>query len=163
MTRRISAVGERMRRYVAAAMAVVVLPSMAPDTFGLACPHHVGHGDSHGAPGAWDVGGTPAGHVPSAPPVHGDPAHGHATPDPSTAVAIPATGDASHGADAPAPPCTCLGTCTVSGSATVASRAPTLPPLRITVRTADVPVPESRLATPVPFTLPLANAPPTQS
>ena len=40
--------GKQTLRCVAALVAMVLVPSLAPDTFGLACPHHAGHGGDHG-------------------------------------------------------------------------------------------------------------------
>lgn len=98
------------RRHVAALLALCLLPSFAPDTFGLACPHHLeAHGGHGGDPGAEPVDGPAP--VPGAAAGHGAASDGHGAAHPANMA--PA---GEHPAPHDAPPCTCAGQCTVSAS-----------------------------------------------
>lgn len=138
----------RMRergRWFGAVAALVLLPSLAPDTFGLSCPHHGGDHATHEA-------NAPTGESHSSPSGH----HGHPTPE------QPAAPSGGHGPASapPAPPCTCAGTCPVSPTVTLAARPAPSP-----VPTAFV---GSKLAATTPGHIPvaprhfqpLANGPP---
>ncbi len=144
-----------MRRPVlrgfSALVALVLLPSIAPDALGRGCPHHLGHEAGGGGGVAGEHGHGSNAHANDA---HRNDLHSHA----------PGTGthrDAGTGHDDVPPPCTCVGSCpTSSGPA-----APTAPPpvALATATTSTAPTtlaarqPSPRRA---PYTLPLANAPP---
>lgn len=83
MSRRVAR--REWRRGVAAVLALVVLPSVAPDFFMVACPHHVGHESE-------------SGHVAES---------GHASEHSHH-------DDTGHGSPVETPPCTCAGECPVS-------------------------------------------------
>lgn len=160
--------GRRGLRGISAVVALVLVPSIAPELFGQGCPHHLGHGaGGHGAAGIERVHGA-GGHSDAAdhPAADGDSGpghHSHTATHPTTHPAQP-----THPPTAPAhvhvhvpPPCTCVGSCpTSSGPA-----APTAPPPVTLAPTATTP---ARNTTPAPqptprrapYTLPFANAPP---
>lgn len=147
------------RRWVAGLLALALVPSFAPDAFGLTCAHHPGGHGSH------ELGGESAELAPG--PIrhggHGAMHHGPAnegTPAPSGPTA-------DHGAEGseplqvPAPPCTCAGACTLSDASSLAAAArPDLPsPAETAMRT--IPITGSRADVVRPrFILPPATAPP---
>ncbi len=151
---------------------VALLPNVAPDTFGLACPHHLGHDDGGHGSHAHPPGPHSDPHAPLA--EHASNAHRHAPAHGShaghdaAAASMPASagaplpgpsGPAPGGPDAP-PPCTCVGTCTVSGSAPAPVRqdvAPIPGTILAEIRRATA---RDRLLVPTPYALPWANAPP---
>jgi len=140
----------RMRergRWLGAVAALAVLPSLAPDTFGLSCPHHGGGHAAHGANAPAD-----ASHSGSS----GD--HGHPTPaHPAAPAGGPGHGPASA---PPAPPCTCAGTCPVSPTVTLAARpAPSPVPAAVVGSNRAAPT-SGRIPVAPRHFLPLANGPP---
>lgn len=161
--------GKETLRCIAAVVAMVLVPSLAPDTFGLACPHHAGHGGDHGGDeahntrqpmaqgGSLGMGAAPAmsghgGHSPQLAPRLDDASHGADSHD--------LVSQAADSPDAGPPPCTCAGQCPVSG-------APPAPGagVRVVAEAALESIstevePAPLLSTPTPFVLPFATAPP---
>ena len=130
-------------RWMSAVVALVLLPSIAPDLLDLGCPHHLGHADAEGHAHEADHHGAPAHHAPA-----GD----H--------LAVLAGG---HGADDGTlpPPCTCVGSCpTSAGPSAPSGPAATAPAFRATVSTRTIPTFERVAAPRAPYTLPFANGPP---
>lgn len=130
-------------RWMSAVVALVLLPSIAPDLLDLACPHHFGHADAEGhSPEAEHHGGA-AHHAPA-----GD--HYESLAD----------GHGAHDGTLP-PPCTCVGSCPTSAGPSAPSGAAAIAPaLRATVSTRTVPAQERAAVRRAPYTLPFANAPP---
>lgn len=141
----------RRRRWTSVVLALVLLPSFAPDTFGRACPHHRGDHGGHGGPAA--AHGTDHG---------ADHGATHGTEGARHGGSKTRGGHAPTDSPAPHPPCTCAGSCTVSSS-------PGLPPapagrLAGAGPTASPPLPglprEVHLPGPPDHVLPLSTAPP---
>lgn len=110
-------------RVLSAWVALMVLPSLAPDLFGLPCPHHAGsHVDGSASHAAPAPGGHDAGD-PSAPdgpaPAKTPHAPAPATPVSGERTPAPVPSGAGHGA-----PCTCAGNCPVSGGITLSGVYP---------------------------------------
>lgn len=130
-------------RWTSAVVALVLLPSMAPDLFDLGCPHHLGHADAEEHAHQAAHHGTAADHA-------GDGEHTPAL----------AGGHDAHDGTLP-PPCTCVGSCPTSAGPSAPSGAAAIAPaLRATVSTRTVPALDRAPARRAPYTLPFANGPP---
>lgn len=117
---------------VGAVLACVLLPSLAPEFFMVACPHHAGHGEStsHHVEGGQ-------------PPME----HDH--------------DDGRSGAPADVPPCTCAGECPVTHGPDVAESSQTTEVPVLVVEASFRPLEGSDLRqSPLRFLQPPATAPP---
>ncbi len=173
---------KRALRRMAAMVACVLLPSLAPDTVGLACPHHAGHSghveehgpDSSQGPDSQQAPDGPTHHsdgpsIPDGPAGYSDHAshpntsrlHDAGSRAGTTQVSAHESLDAGAPTSDPGPaPCTCAGQCPISGAPPIPGRRLAVVPA---VERAAAPVdiaPETPLTTPVPFVLPFANGPP---
>ena len=129
-------------RWMSAVVALMLLPSMAPDLFDLGCPHHLGHTDAEGHAHDADHTGPGANHL----------AGKH--------FAARAGGHDAHDGTLP-PPCTCVGSCqTSSGPSAPSGPAATAPAFRATVSARARPALERVADRRAPYTLPFANGPP---
>ena len=161
-------------RALTGVVALVVLPSMAPDVFGIACPHH--GGEHHGSSGVREASSpegtgsarhTESGEAtdpglgertgsshPAGSPAHtGSPAHHAPAPDPASTTH---TGFPSGGA----PPCTCAGECPLSGGTAVSVAVEReAEPVSVVVVRRVRQRPAPHVPAP-PFFLPFATAPP---
>ena len=135
---------------MSAVVALVVLPSMAPDLLGLGCPQHLGHAVGEGHPHEADRHGAVANH-------HGPVAHHDGASEPL--ATLPGGHDAHD--DTLPPPCTCVGSCpTSAGPPAPSDPAATAPAFHATVSTRTTATPERVAARRAPYTLPFATAPP---
>ena len=130
-------------RWTSAVVALVLLPSIAPDLFDLGCPHHLGHADAEE-------------HAHEA--VH----HGAAADHTSAGEHIPALAASPDAQDGSLPPpCTCVGSCpTSAGPSVPAGPAATTPAIQATVSARATPTLDRAPARRAPYTLPFANGPP---
>ena len=150
-------------RFAGSLLLLALLPSFAPDTWGLSCAHHAAHEalgehapdepprETGHPPGASDHGS--GGHPGEA----GAPAHPTAASGHSADHYDPAT---NHH-DPAAPPCTCAGQCSISAGppSPVLARVSELPPaypepVRLSQHAA------AAAKNRIPYLLPFANAPP---
>ena len=143
---------------MSALVALVLLPSIVPDLFGLGCLHHLGHGgsDGHEHVAAHGVPGDAAGPDRQ----HGHRSEGSASPfaPAGTHGAMPAREGHPSGS---APPCTCVGSCpTSTGPAAPATElAASLTPAGIWSRTNEPSFDQAPVLR-AAYILPFANAPP---
>lgn len=137
-------------RWMSAVVALVLLPSIAPDLFDLGCPHHIGHADAEGHARDADHHGHDADH--HGPIADHAPAREH--------LAARAGGYDAHDGTLP-PPCTCVGSCpTSSGPSAPSSPVATAPAFRAAVSSRATPTLERVADRRAPYTLPFANGPP---
>jgi len=133
----------RLRAF-SAIVALAIVPSMVPDAFAVACPHHI----SHGSPEAPAPDGVD----------HGKTGHHEASETPTQdGVDHGKTGHGERGA-----PCTCLGRCPVSQAPSSPSPPPatTAPDREATVEASLLrEVVEPLVGTPA-YLHPPANGPP---
>lgn len=152
-------------RLAGALVLLALVPSFAPDTWGLSCLHHASHGepDEHQPPETRDHDAASPGHEPGHYAVGGAGSPGTRDPDFGAVPAhlAEASGHGSDHHDPQAPPCTCAGECSTSTgqSAPVQTRVFGLPPAYPEAarwsRAVDAPAAER-----TPYLLPFANAPP---
>ena len=130
-------------RWMSAVVALVLLPSIAPDLFDLGCPHHLGHADAEG-------------HAHE--PVHHGAAADHASA--GDHLAALAGGHDARDESLP-PPCTCVGSCpTSAGPSAPSGPAATAPAFQATVSAGTTPARDRTPTRRAPYTLPFANGPP---
>ena len=150
-------------RFAGALVLLALLPSFAPDTWGLSCLHH----SSHDTPGEHEPAATSEDHSASPEPGYhanaGADARGsrdHA-PRPAPTHLAEAFDHGSRHHDPKAPPCTCAGECSTSAgpSSPVPTRVLGLPPAYPeSVRLSQASTTPATDRT--PYLLPFANAPP---
>lgn len=130
-------------RWMSAVVALVLLPSIAPDLFDLGCPHHVGHKHAEGHTREANHHGASAHHA-------GAGAHPRAAD----------YGHHSHHGTVP-PPCTCVGSCpTSAGPSTPAGPVAIAPAFQATVSAGTTAAHDRAPTRRAPYTLPFANGPP---
>ncbi len=141
-------------RFAGNFLLLALVPSFAPDTWGLSCAHHAAHDASgehapDGPPHDHQSGGHPGG---AGAPAHPTAASGHSAD---------AHDPANNHHDPAAPPCTCAGQCSISAGppSPVPARVSELPPaypepVRLSQHAAAAAVDR------IPYLLPFANAPP---
>jgi hypothetical protein len=136
-------------RFAGGLLLLAMLPSFAPDTWGLSCLHHAPHDGAgeHQPPETREHHAAASGHEPDA-------------GTPSTHLAEASDHGAGHH-DPQAPPCTCAGECSTSTGPPAPTRTtvcglPPVYPEAIRVSQASSAPPAER----APYLLPFANAPP---